>query len=79
MKARNNDFLAKYENYPLRNEIQEGILLQSVCVRLIQLEMLTLNGCEHDEQTATQSSNTCIYICIKKRRELKRQTDKLPA
>lgn len=55
MKARNNDFLAKYENYPLRNEIQEGILLQSVCVRLIQLEMLTLNGCEHDEQTATQS------------------------
>lgn len=42
MKARNNDFLAKYENYPLRNEIQEGILLQSVCVRLIQLEMLTL-------------------------------------
>lgn len=32
MKARNNDFLAKYENYPLRNEIQEGILLQSVCV-----------------------------------------------
>lgn len=52
MKARNNDFLAKYENYPLRNEIQEGILLQSVCVRLIQLEMLTLNGCEHDEQTA---------------------------
>lgn len=77
MKARNNDFLAKYENYPLRNEIQEGILLQSVCVRLIQLEMLTLNGCEHDEQTTTQSSN--IYIFIKKRRELKRQTDKLPA
>lgn len=77
MKARNNDFLAKYENYPLRNEIQEGILLQSVSVRLIQLEMLTLNGCEHDEQTATQSSN--IYIFIKKRRELKRQTDKLPA
>lgn len=74
MKARNNDFLAKYENYPLRNEIQEGILLQSVCVRLIQLEMLTLNGCE---KTATQSSN--IYIFIKKRRELKRQTDKLPA
>lgn len=77
MKARNNDFLAKYENYPLRNEIQEGILLQSVCVRLIQLEMLTLNGWEHDEKTATQSSN--IYIFIKKRRELKRQTDKLPA
>lgn len=76
MKARNNDFLAKYENYPLRNEIQEGILLQSVCVRLIQLEMLTLNGWEHDEKTATQSSN--IYIFIKKRRELKRQTDKLP-
>lgn len=64
MKARNNDFLAKYENYPLRNEIQEGILLQSVCVRLIQLEMLTLYGCEHDEQTATQSS---IYTSLLKK------------